>query len=144
MKTLVKRSVISIGMAMAIFCLVGIIFDIRNGGSYSFENYCYTKMVAGCVAVGLGFGVPSVVYSKESLPMAVRVVIHMGIGLIVYTVVAFVVGWMGNSTTVGQKIAIVAVQIGVAFLIWFLFMQHNRWEAKRLNEKIREKNEQVQ
>ena len=85
-KDLAKSTVISIGMAMAIFCLVGIVFDIGYKGNFSFENYRFTKMVVGCVLVGLGFGVPTIVYRKENLPMPIRVLIHMGIGCVSYLV----------------------------------------------------------
>ena len=136
MKDLARSIVISIGMAMAIFCLTGIIFDIKYRGNFSLDNYGFTKMVTGCVMVGLGYGVLSIVYRKESLPMPIKVIVHMGIGCIVYTIVAYAVGWIGDSVTIGQGIVIAAVQLVVAFFIWFLFMRYYRREAKRMNEKI--------
>lgn len=136
MKDLVKSTVISIGMAMAIFCLVGITFDVRFGGNFSLENYQFTKMVVGCVLIGLGFGVPTIVYNKDSLPMPIKVIIHMGIGCIVYTIVAYAVGWIGGSATIGQGIIIAAIQLAVAFIIWFFFMRYYRNEAKKMNDKI--------
>jgi hypothetical protein len=135
-RDLVKSTIISIGLAMTIFCLSGVVFDIRNKGIFSMDQYHFTKMVAGCVLVGLGFGVPSVIYRKDSLPMPIRVIIHMGIGCVVYTVVAYAVGWIGGAATLGQGIVIAAIQLGVAFLIWFLFMRYNRAEAKKMNDKI--------
>ena len=84
--------------------------------------------------VGLGFGIPTVVYNKESLPMPIRVVIHMGIGCVVYTLVAYAVGWFGGSATVTQGILIAAIQLLVAFIIWFCFMRYYRREAKKMNE----------
>lgn len=135
-KDLLKSTVISIGMALTIFCLVGVFFDIYYGGNFSLENYGYTKMALGSIIVGLGFGVPTVVYNKDSLPMPVKVIIHMGIGCAVYTAVAFAVGWFGASTTVGQGIGIAAIQLLVAFVIWFCFMRYYRKEAKKMNEKI--------
>ena len=132
-KDLVKSTVISIGMAMAVFCFVGVVFDIIYKGNFHLENYQFTKMVVGCIIVGLGFGIPSIVYSKDSLPMPIRVLIHMGIGCIVYTIVAYSVGWLGNT---GEGILAVALQLGVALIIWFLFMTHYRKEAKKLNDKI--------
>ena len=135
-KELAKSIFISIGMAMAIFCLVGIVFDIGYQGNFSLDNYRFTKMVVGCVIIGLGFGVPTVVYGKDSLPMPVRVLIHMGIGCVVYTIVAYAVGWIGGSATIGQGIIIAAIQLGVAFVIWFLFMRYYRNEAKKMNDKI--------
>ena len=135
-KDLLRSTVISIGMAMAIFCLVGIVFDIGYKGNFSLDNYRFTKMVVGCVLIGLGFGVPTIVYRKDSIPMPVRVIIHMGIGCIVYTIVAYAVGWMGGAATIGQGILIAAIQLGVAFIIWFFFMKYYRAEAKKMNDRI--------
>ena len=135
-KDLVKSTAISIGMAMTIFCLVGVVFDVGYKGNFSLDDYRFTKMVIGCVLVGLGFGVPTIVYRKDNLPMPIRVIIHMGIGCVVYTVVAYAVGWIGGSATIGQGIIIEAIQLAVAFLIWFLFMKHYRAEAKRMNDRI--------
>ena len=135
-KDLVKSSVISIGMAMTIFCLVGVVFDVGYKGNFSLDDYRFTKMVIGCVLVGLGFGVPTIVYRKDNLPMPIRVIIHMGTGCVVYTIIAYAVGWIGGSGTIGQGILIAAIQLAVAFLIWFLFMKHYRAEAKRMNDRI--------
>ena len=135
-KDLVKSSVISIGMAMTIFCLVGVVFDVGYKGNFSLDDYRFTKMVAGCVLVGLGFGVPTIVYRKDNLPMPIRVIIHMGIGCVVYTIIAYAVGWIGGSATIGQGILIAAIQLAVAFLIWFMFMKQYRAEAKRMNDRI--------
>ena len=137
-KDILKSTVISIGMAMAIFCFVGIVFDIGYKGNFSLDNYRFTKMVVGCVLIGLGFGVPSIVYKKDNLPMPIRVIIHMGIGCVVYTVVAYAVGWIGSSASIGQGIIIAAIQLFVAFIIWFLFMRYFRAEAKKINDKIQE------
>ena len=135
-RDLLKSTVISIGMAMAIFCFVGITFDVRYGGYFSLENYQFTKMVVGCLIIGLGFGVPTIVYQNEKLPMPIRVIIHMGIGCIVYTIVAYAVEWMGGAATIGQGILIAAIQLGVAFIIWFFFMKYYRAEAKKMNDRI--------
>ena len=135
-KDLLKSTVISIGMALTIFCLVGVFFDITSGGNYSLENYSYTKMALGSILVGMGFGIPTVVYNDESLPMPIKVIIHMGIGCSIYTAVAYAVGWFGGATTVLQGLVIAAIQLVVAFIIWFCFMSFYRKEAKKINDKI--------
>ena len=137
-KDLLKSIVISIGMALTIFSLVCVIFDIGYGGNFSLENYRLTKMVIGCIIVGLGFGIPSLVYRSETLPMPVKILVHMGIGCVVYTIVGFAVGWIGGSATLGQGIAIAAIQLAVAFVIWFCFMRFYRSEAKKMNDKIQQ------
>ena len=136
MKDLLKSIVISIGMALAIFSIVGIIFDIMGGGVYTLYDYRYTKMVIASVIVGLGFGVPTMVYRSDKLPMPVKVLVHMGIGCVIYTIVAFSVGWIGGSASVTQGILIACVQIAVAFVIWFCFMRYYRKEADEMNKKI--------
>ena len=96
MKAIVKEAAkyvgISTGIALGIFCFVGMIFDLYYGGNFSLSGYQFTKMVVGCVVVGWGFGIPAVVYRKENMPMPIRVVIHMGSGCVIYTLVAYFVG----------------------------------------------------
>ena len=138
LKDLLKSTVISIGMALAIFCFVGMFFDIISGGTFTLTDHRFTKMVIGSALVGIGFGVPSMVYNSEKLPMPVKVLIHMGIGCTIYTLVAYSVGWFGGSATITQGLVIAAIQLIVAFVIWFCFMRFYRREAKQMNEKIQE------
>lgn len=138
-KDLLISTVISIAISMLIFCLFGITFDVKSGGNFSLNNYKFTKMVIGCVLIGLGFGVPSIVYNKEMLSMPIKVTIHMGIGCAIYTIVVYAVGWIDGAATIWQGIIIAVIQLGVAFLIWFLFMLYYRNEAKKMNDKIQEK-----
>ena len=135
-REILKSTAISIGSSLALFCLSGIAFDIRDGGNFSLEGYAFTKMVVGCLIIGLGFGAPTVVYQNEKLPLPIRVIIHMGIGCTVYTIVACAVGWMGGAATIGKGILIAAIHLGLAFVIWFLFMRYYRAEAKKMNDRI--------
>ena len=134
---LVKSTVISIGMSLTIFCLIGVIFDIIYKGNFSMEGYRFTKMIVACIFTGLGFGVPTVVYHSENIPMPVKVLIHMGIGCTVYTIAGFAVGWIGGSAPAISVIGIGAIQLSVAFVIWAVFMRHYKKEAEELNERIR-------
>ena len=135
-KDLIKSTVISIGMALSIFSLACVVFDIAYKGNFSLENYQLTKMVIGSLLVGLGFGLPTVVYNNESLPTPVKVIIHMGIGCVIYTITAYAVGWFGGAATLTQGLIIAAIQLLIAFIIWFCFMRYYRKEAKKMNEKI--------
>ena len=138
LKDLLKSTVISIGMSLTIFSLVCIVFDIGFGGNFSLEDYRMTKMIIGCVVIGLGFGVPTIVYKNDTLPMPVRVFIHVGVGSVIYTLVAYAVGWIGGSASIGQGIVIAAIQLAAAFIIWFCFMRFYRSEAKKMNDKIQQ------
>ena len=137
-KDLAKSSFISIGISLSIFCLIGIINDIAAGGNFSLDHYRFAKMVIGSMIVGLGFGLPTYIYRIDRLPMPVRVIIHMGTGCIIYTIVGYTVGWMGGSGSIVKAVVGAAVQLSVAFVIWYLFMRHYRKEAMEMNQKIQE------
>ena len=138
LKDVLKSIVISIGMALTIFSLVCMIFDIAYGGTFSLEGYRMTKMIIGAMIVGLGFGVPTIVYKNDSLPMPIRVIIHMGIGCIIYTIVAFSVGWIGGSSSLALGLVIAASQLAVSFTIWLFFMRYYKSEAQRMNDRIQQ------
>lgn len=135
---LVRSTVISICMSMLIFCFVGVVYDISDGGNFALINYGFTKMIVGCIIVGLGFGIPTIVYQNDSLPMPVKVIVHMGIGCAIYTAVAFAVGWIGGAGTIGKGILIACIQLVVAFVIWFIFFKHYKKEAELMNKRIQE------
>lgn len=137
MRDVLKRSVIGIGIALSFFSISGIIFDIMADGHFALDDYYFTKMVIGCIIVGLGFGLPTIIYKAENIPMPICVLIHMGIGSIIYTIVAFSVGWAGSSNLLNNIVTII-IQLSVAFVIWAMFMLHYRNEAKRMNDRIQE------
>lgn len=137
MKKLLKGCLQGITLSLCIFAIVCLIFDIIGKGTFSLENYQMTKMIIGCFIAGIGFGAPSVVYESEKLSYGVKVLIHMGVGCIVYTIVAFNVGWLGTETTLAVKALIVGCQLLVAFLIWFSFKIYYNKQAKKMNDRIR-------
>lgn len=51
-------------------------------------------------------------------------------------VIECIIVGLGNISGTGQGILVVALQLGVAPIIWFLFMAYYRKEAKKLNNKI--------
>lgn len=89
MKNLIKNTITSIGIALTVFCVTGMVFDIAYDGNFCLDNYQFSKMVIGCIIVGLGFGLPAMIYHKDNLPMPFKIIIHMGTGCIIYTIVAY-------------------------------------------------------
>lgn len=137
MKKLIRASMKGIGLATCIFCVMCVIFDQTEGGRLLLEDYRMTRMAVGAILCGIGWGAPSVIYEKEGLSMPVKVLIHMGTGCVVYTVVAFAVSWLGTNTTLGQKLLIIAIQLLIAFAIWMGFHLYYKHEARQIDEKIR-------
>ncbi|HHW94855.1 MAG TPA: DUF3021 domain-containing protein [Mogibacterium sp.] len=137
---LLLSTVISIGIAAAIFCLFGVIFDLAYKGNFKMENYAYTKMVIGTLVIGLGFGLPTLVYDNDKMSVRAQSLIHMGIGCIVMTITAFAVGWIPTEYGILTATGIVLAEIVVALIIWMFFYSHNKKIAKQMNERINELN----
>ena len=83
-KVVMKRAFISIAMSFIIFIVIGIIFDMKDGGNFTLTDYGFTKMALACVVTGLGFGVPTILYNSERISQTLASVIHLGIGFTIY------------------------------------------------------------
>lgn len=136
-EAVLKNTLISVGVASLIFCIVGIVFDQTRQGTFVLENYSFTKMALGSIGIGLGFGLPAIVYEKEDISLAVRTLIHMGIGCIVMTAVAFAVGWIPSEAGALAVAVTILGEIAAAFGIWFIFYRHMKRLAKRMNQKLK-------
>jgi hypothetical protein len=99
----------------------------------------YIRSAICAMIVGVSFFVPTLVYYNDALPMGIRVLIHMGTGLIVYFPSAFIAGWIPISLGVGIIILDIVVMLVIAWIIWLCFYLSNKSMAKRINERIREK-----
>lgn len=141
MKDLLKSSAISIGIALTVFCAVGVIFDFIYGGNFVMENYNFSKMVMGCILVGLGFGLPAIVYQNDRIALPMQCVIHMGTGSVIYILVAFCVGWIPTERGIGFCLGAIAGQLVTAGLIWLAFLLYYKRMACEINKKIRESEE---
>lgn len=135
-ETVLHNTLTSIGNAAVIFCIVGVIFDQAGKGTFTLENYSFTKMVLGSLGIGLGFGLPTIVYEKENISPGVQTLIHMGIGCTVMTAIAFAVGWIPVKAGPAAVVGTILGEIAVAFAIWFCFYLHTRRLARKVNQKI--------
>ena len=91
-QTLLFNIFVSMGVAAIIFIIVGVIIDRIFHGNIQMTNYAFSKMAIATVVIGLGFGLPAIVYDNEKLSLFTQTIIHMGTGCIIMTVTAFLVG----------------------------------------------------
>ena len=138
MKKAVKSLLLGIALGLSIFALTGVVFDIAYSGVYHLENWSYTKMVLGSMAVGVGFSLPALVYGGR-LPFPLKLLIHMGTGCTVMLLTALAVGWIPLGAGRRALFLAVACEVLTAFLIWLCFFLYHRRLARRLNEKLRER-----
>ena len=140
LKDMMKSAAISIMMSMTLFGIVGVVFDLIGKGSFALDNYGFTKMIIACVATGLGFGVPSVLYHLENIPVALAAVIHLGIGLAIYFFSATKVGWIPVKAGTVACICTIVGMLLITMLIWIGFMKYYKDLAKRMNQELQARN----
>ena len=138
--TLLFNVFVSIGIAAMMFILTGVIIDSIFHGNIEMTNYAFSKMAIATVVIGLGFGIPAVVYDNEKLSLFTQTIIHMGTGCIVMTVTAYLVGWIPMNHGPLLMIAILLEEIAVAFVIWFLFYLQQKKLVKQMNQRVKEIN----
>ena len=141
MKKLLVSTLISIGIAAVIFCITGVIFDVIYKGNFILRQYSFSKMVLATLFIGLGFGLPSFIYEKENLPVAIQAVFHLGIGYTVMLIASFMVGWIPVKAGIIASVAAIALQVCIAGMIALIFYFYNRNLAKKMNESIKRIND---
>ena len=139
-QTLLFNVFVSMGIAAMMFILAGVIIDRIFHGNMQMTNYAFSKMAIATVVIGLGFGLPAVVYDNEKLSLFTQTIIHMGIGCIVMTVTAFLVGWIPLNHGPLLMIAILLEELVLAFVIWFLFYLQQKKLVKQMNQRVKEIN----
>ena len=139
-QTLLFNVFVSMGIAAMMFILAGVIIDRIFHGNIQMTNYAFSKMAIATVVIGLGFGLPAVVYNNEKLSLFTQTIIHMGTGCIVMTVTAFLVGWIPMHHGPLLMIAILLEEIALAFVIWFVFYLQQKKLVKQMNQRVNEIN----
>lgn len=89
------------------------------------------------IIIGIGFGIPAVVY-KTDLPQWIKIIIHMGIGCLIMTGASMLGGWLPVDKGLPTMLKMLTVQLAAAFAIWSYYYISARIESKKINRKIRE------
>ncbi len=139
-QTLLFNVFVSMGIAAMMFILAGVIIDRIFHGNIQMTNYAFSKMAIATVVIGLGFGLPAIVYDNEKLSLFTQTIIHMGTGCIVMTVTAFLVGWIPLNHGPLLMIAILLEELALAFVIWFVFYLQQKKLVKQMNQRVNEIN----
>ena len=139
-QTLLFNVFVSMGIAAMMFILAGVIIDRIFHGNMQLTNYAFSKMAIATVVIGLGFGLPAIVYDNEKLSLFTQTIIHMGTGCIVMTVTAFLVGWIPLNHGPLLMIAILLEELALAFVIWFVFYLQQKKLVKQMNQRVNEIN----
>lgn len=138
MKNVMKAAWSGIRLAAVVFILTSLLRALPAGEESFASGIGMARMCLATLVIGVGFGVPSLIYATE-LPTGLKVLIHMGIGVVVMLAASLAVGWIDFSRGWLPCLLVALVQIAVAFLIWLLSCVRLRKDAKEMNERVAEK-----
>lgn len=138
MKNVMKAAWSGIRLAAVVFILTSLFRALPAGEESFASGIGMARMCLATLVIGVGFGVPSLIYATE-LPTGLKVLIHMGIGVVVMLAASLAVGWIDFSRGWLPCLLVALVQIAVAFLIWLLSCVRLRKDAKEMNERVTEK-----
>ena len=137
MKNIIKNIFMGIAWGWSFLVIIEIILAFANGGVFMISSDEIIKQAVCSMMAVIGFCVPTIVYKNQRLSYILKVVIHMGIGFVVYFSTAFFAGWIpinhGSEITVRTITSIVII----SFCIWFGFYIYNRYEAEKINKKLK-------
>ena len=132
----IKYLFYGISWGWSLFVLINVIGCLAVGKEYIepvLENFVGQAMNAALV--GIACGTTSIVYTFDRLPRAAQIAIHFVVGIGTYFAVAFTQNWI-PMMNVWSVVIFVLFGIAVFAAIWAGFYFYNRSEARRLNEKL--------
>ena len=141
MKNLLKKICCGIGTGCFAFVATLFIAPIFAGGANAYlaaKTGEELQLSALCfIIISLGFYIPSMIYENERLALWLRTLIHMVIGTIVYLLTAYFAGWM--KTDFAGVVLQLLIALGAAAIIWICIFLYIKIQAKKINQKMKEK-----
>jgi|GEM_PF-758534 len=140
MKNLLKK--ICAGIAMGCFAFVAMLF-VASAFAGDVNTFFaartgeeWLRLAACFIVISTGFYVPSLIYKSEEIALGLRTLIHMLIGTVIYLVTAYFAGWM--KAGLGATALYLLLAVGTAAVIWLCIFFYIKGQAKRINRKIKE------
>ena len=133
---LVQRTKTAVAISSFLFLLSSLIADLNMGGVYSASGYSVTKMALGSLGIGLGFGLPCIIYTNEKLSHSVQIAIHMVTGCAIMLTIAFLVGWIPTDKGLLPALLAVVSMLLTAFVISVFSYRRQKKLAERINRAL--------
>ncbi len=135
----VQRTKTTVAIASFLFLLGLLITDINMGGEYSASGYSVTKTALGSLGIGLGFGLPCVIYTSDRLSRFVQVALHMVTGCAFMLAIAFLAGWIPTGKGLLPALLAVLCMLLTAFIIAVLTYRRQKKLADRINRELEQR-----
>ena len=133
---MIDRTKVTVAIASFLFLLSSLITDLNKDGAWSTTGYSVAKMALGSLGVGLGFGLPCIVYTFEKLSRPVQISIHMIIGCVVMLVIGFLVGWIPTEKGLVPALLAILTMILTALVIAVFTYRRQKKLAEQINREL--------
>ena len=136
---MIRRTKTTVAISSFLFLLSCLINDLNMGGVSSTSGYAITKMALGSLGIGLGFGLPCIIYTNEKLSHSVQISIHMVIGCVFMLAIAFLVGWIPTDKGLLPSLLAILSMLLTAFIIAVLTYRRQKKLAERINQELQQR-----
>lgn len=138
MKKILKAARGGVRKAAVVFLMYCIIFGLLSGNDKFAGGYGIARAAIVTIFIGVGFGAPTVVYETD-LPAWLKVLIHMGTGCTVMVAASLFFVWLPMQRSLPAILATTAIQVATAFALWGIAFIPAAVQAKKINQKMKEK-----
>lgn len=139
MAFMIQRTRITVAISSFLFLLSSLIADLNMGGVYSASGYSVTKTALGSLGIGLGFGLPCILYTSEKLTRSVQISVHMATGCAVMLAIAFLVGWIPTDKGLLPSLAAILFMLLTALIIAVISYLRQKKLAERINRELEQR-----
>ncbi len=139
MAFMIQRTRITVAISSFLFLLSSLIADLNMGGVYSASGYSVTKTALGSLGIGLGFGLPYILYTSEKLTRSVQISVHMATGCAVMLAIAFLVGWIPTDKGLLPSLAAILFMLLTALIIAVISYRRQKKLAERINRELEQR-----
>ena len=136
---MIHRTKTAVAISSFLFLLSSLIADLNMGGIYSTSGYSVTKMALGSLGIGLGFGIPCIIYTNEKLSRSVQISVHMVTGCTIMLAIAFLVGWIPTDKGLLLSVLAILSMLLTAFIIAGLTYRRQKKLAERINRELEQR-----
>ena len=136
---MIDRTKVTVAISSFLFLLGFLITDLNKDGVWSTTGYSVTKMALGSLGVGLGFGLPCILYTNEKLSRSVQISVHMLTGCAIMLAIAFLVGWIPTDKGLLPSLLAILSMLLTAFIIAVLTYRRQKKLAERINRELEQR-----
>lgn len=139
-KLVIKYILYGISLGCTFFVIMCLSYSIWGGEDVLMMIFKdFTRQSVGAMIIGIACGGTSVIYQFHRLSVFWKIMIHFCIGMGVFYPMGIYLGWIPFYP---DRIILTALQFlfscGIFMIIWFCFYLFNRNDAKKINKRLRE------